>query len=318
MTQTTALPAGVSPSRRSFAIGTGCYLLATFFWGMNIPMTKVLLETFDPMLLAALRTVIAALVLLVVVTVTEGRGPDGPPISMRHWLICSLAFGGFLTLYNLGLRFTEPVTAAAIMAGTPVYAAVCLRLFTGARLVPGFPVAATLTVIGALVAVFGRGDASALAGAHGGELLIVASFVCWNLYTLTSQRWFAPHVSQVRRTCYGLAGAGAWATLAWLALAGLGLVSTPQGLPTGLPLLWLMMTAVLATGMGVMLWNIGVSHLGLANGSLWQNMVPVFGVLVALLFGFLPTASQLAGGAIVLAGVLWMQRVTLASRRVRA
>lgn len=310
----TQLDASPSPGR-SFWIGTLCYLSAAFFWGMNIPMTKVLLDTFDPMFLAAIRTLIASAVLFAVVLATEGRHALRPGIGLRQWLLCTVAFAGFLVLYNLGLRFTEPVTAAAIMAGTPVYAAICLRLFTGARLVRGFGPAAALTVTGGLVAVFGPSLGAGLSGLHGGEGLIILSFVCWNLYTLASQRWFAPGVSQIARTGYGLLGAGLWAAIAWGVMLAAGVVDAPPGMPTGLPLLWLMMTAVLATGMGVMLWNIGVSHLGLATGSLWQNMVPVFGVLVALLFGFTPTGSQLLGGVIVLAGVLWMQRVTLRFRR---
>jgi len=41
---------------------------------------------------------------------------------------------------------------------------------------------------------------------------------------------------------------------------------------------------------------------------LWQNTVPVFAVLIAmLLFGVQPLAEQLIGGTVVLAGVLYMQ-----------
>jgi drug/metabolite transporter (DMT)-like permease len=51
----------------------------------------------------------------------------------------------------------------------------------------------------------------------------------------------------------------------------------------------------------------GVNRVGLAAGSLWQNTVPVFGVLIALLFGILPTREQLLGGVVVMAGVFYMQ-----------
>jgi drug/metabolite transporter (DMT)-like permease len=44
-----------------------------------------------------------------------------------------------------------------------------------------------------------------------------------------------------------------------------------------------------------------------AIGSLWQNTVPVFAVLISLLFGIVPTAEQVVGGAVVIAGVLYMQ-----------
>ena len=114
MARTTLDTAFAAPSRRSWLIGTLCYLTAAFFWGMNIPMTKVLLDTFDPMLLAAVRTVIAASVLFLIILFTQGPRALRPGIALHHWLACSVAFAGFLVLYNLGLRYTEPVTAAAI------------------------------------------------------------------------------------------------------------------------------------------------------------------------------------------------------------
>ena len=71
--------------------------------------------------------------------------------------------------------------------------------------------------------------------------------------------------------------------------------------------LWLLVTAVFSTALSGYAWNIGVNRVGLAAGSLWQNTVPVFGVLIALLFGILPTREQLLGGVVVMAGVLYMQ-----------
>ena len=47
--------------------------------------------------------------------------------------------------------------------------------------------------------------------------------------------------------------------------------------------------------------------LGLLAGMLWQNTVPVFAVLIGMLFGIFPSAEQAIGGAIVIAGVLYMQ-----------
>ena len=41
---------------------------------------------------------------------------------------------------------------------------------------------------------------------------------------------------------------------------------------------------------------------------MWQNTIPVFAVLISLVgYGVVPTASQVLGGAVVLAGVAWMQ-----------
>ena len=67
------------------------------------------------------------------------------------------------------------------------------------------------------------------------------------------------------------------------------------------------MTAIFATALSIFSWNMGVQRAGLAAGSLWQNMVPVFAVLISMLYGIYPSAQQIAGGIIVLGGVLYMQ-----------
>ena len=104
---------------------------------------------------------------------------------------------------------------------------------------------------------------------------------------------------------------------------GSGIFRSPAGIadriPGPLPLLQLGVAAVFCTGLATVAWNVGVSRLGIQSGGLWQNTVPVFAVLISLLFfGVPPLAEQLVGGAVVLAGVLYMQwqrlRGTLTSR----
>jgi drug/metabolite transporter (DMT)-like permease len=63
---------------------------------------------------------------------------------------------------------------------------------------------------------------------------------------------------------------------------------------------------VFSTALGGALWNVGVARAGVAAGVLWQNTVPVFGVLISMLFGFVPTGGQVLGAALVVAGVLTM------------
>ncbi len=61
-------------------------------------------------------------------------------------------------------------------------------------------------------------------------------------------------------------------------------------------------------GLATVAWNTGVSRLGIQTGGMWQNTVPVFAVLISLLFfDVQPLAEQMIGGAVVLVGVLYMQ-----------
>ena len=78
--------------------------------------------------------------------------------------------------------------------------------------------------------------------------------------------------------------------------------------PDATAIAYLLITAVFATALGGVMWNKGVARLGINAGMMWQNTVPVFAVLISLIFfGVMPLPEQVLGGVIVLAGVLYMQ-----------
>ncbi len=292
----------------ALVVGTACFLGASLFWGMNIPMTTILFRTFDPMLLASVRVGIGTLLLLAMVVAMHGWRALGPGTSVIRLATMTLAMSGFYILYNLGLRYTNTITAAAIMAGNPVYTALILRVLMRAPLEKGFWGAAALTLLGAGIAVWGRASATGQGLAlQGGEPLILLSMVCWTLYSIWSQRWFDSAVPQLRRTYAALLGSTLWLFVFWGLARAVGLAGPAPEVVGPDALLWLMITAVFATALGGFAWNIGVHRIGIAAGTLWQNTVPVFAVLVSLLFGFVPTTEQVVGGVIVIAGVLYMQ-----------
>ena len=294
--------------------GVLCYLFACFFWGANLPLTAVLFTAFDPFFMSLIRVAIAGLVLGLILQWQRSRererDPDPPALGLtlaRHALMSGL-MAAFFVLYNLGLKFTHPITAAAIIAGVPVYAALTMRFSTGARLEKGFAGAAALTLLGAGIAIHGRAGGS-VAGLRlqGGELLLVLALVCWTLYSIFAQRFFATGVSQLRRTLAATVGTLPWMLVAWLLMWSTGLTGPPLLVVDGYSVLWLVVTAVFSTALSGVAWNIGVNRIGLAAGSLWQNTVPVFGVLLSMLFDIYPTREQLLGGAIVMSGVLYLQ-----------
>lgn len=292
--------------RAALASGTLAYFTTSVVWGANIPLTAILFRTWDPFFLAPLRVAVASVVLAATVGFALGWRRLAIPIGIGRFAAMSAALAAFFILFNLGLRYTNTITAAAIMAGAPVYGAVTMRLVAGAPLERGFGPAALMTVVGAAIAVWSRADGGGLR-LQGGEPLIVLAFVCWTLYSVSAQRWFTPDTPQLRRTWVATIGTLFWLLPCWALVRAAGLVGPPNLAPDVEALLWLALTATLATALGGVLWNIGVARVGLAAGVLWQNAVPVFGVLISMLFGFVPTAGQVLGGALVLAGVLTMQ-----------
>ena len=285
------------------------YLVASVLWGLNIPMMTRLLQGFDPLWLAPTRQVVAASVLGLWVWATLGRRQLGSPLALWRVMVMSAAVAGFLVLFNLGLLFSSPINAAAMIAGSPVYVAVVSRVMTGARLQRGFWGATALTLLGAGLALQGRLQGAGVSVAwRGGELLIVGAVCSWTVYTLLSQRWFAADVPQLRRTWLTTLGAVPWLLLAWGVARAAGWVGAPRLQAPLADWAYLAANAALCAAVATVAWNRGVAQLGIQAGAVWQNTVPVFAVLIsALFFGVVPTGWQLAGGAVVMAGVLWMQ-----------
>ncbi len=306
-------------AKRAALVGTGAYAIASVLWGLNLPLSAALLQHFDPFWVSPLRYAVAALLLGGMLVAAHGPQHLRCPIPLWRVAVLSLCVAAFLVLYNLGLHRTHPMTVAALSAGSPVYVAVVSRLMTGARLERGFWGATTLTLIGAGIAISGRarlgggtaggGPAGAAAfSLQGGEFLVVLAICSWTVYSILAQRWFAPSTPQLRRTYLTTIGALPWLLLFWALARATGMVGPPNLQPTAGPLLQLLLAAVFCTALATVAWNTGVNRLGIQTGGLWQNMVPVFAVLISLLvFGVQPLAEQLVGGAVVLAGVLYMQ-----------
>jgi drug/metabolite transporter (DMT)-like permease len=309
--------AGPAAAARAALIGTAGYLFASVLWGLNIPLSAALLQHFDPFWVSPLRYVVAALLLGGMLAASLGPHQLRSPIALWRVAVLSLYVALFLVLYNLGLHRTNPMTVAAISAGSPVYVAVVSRLMTGSRLERGFWGATVLTLLGAGIAISGRAragfaDGSALSSAafasHGGALLVVLGICSWTAYSILAQRWFAPGTPQLRRTYLTTLWALPWLLLFWAGARATGLVGPPNLIPAPAQVVQLLVAAVFCTALATVAWNTGVNRLGIQTGGLWQNTIPVFAVLISLMFfGVQPLAEQLIGGAVVLAGVLYMQ-----------
>jgi drug/metabolite transporter (DMT)-like permease len=291
-------------------------------WGANVPVTKVMLSYFDLVPMAALRTIAAATVLGVLLWLAEGGRALRVTIDVMRFLLLGLMVAGFFGLYALGLRYSNPITAAAVQVAGPLVSAATVRVITGLRFDPGFGVALALTLLGGLILA-----ASSLSGAGhltfgGGEIVVLGTNVLWTLYSIKAQAWFADGVSQLHRAYVASVSAAGWLILSGVAAVALLGAHSPFGVSDAWVWAQLIGVAGLASGMGSYAWNIGVSRLGVAIASLWVNLVPFFAVLWSMAYGFMPNVYQIAGGLVALSGVVYMQwrrlRATRASDRVPA
>ncbi|WP_428549402.1 DMT family transporter [Reyranella sp.] len=276
-------------------------------WGANVPVSKVMLAHFDLIPMSAIRTSVAAAGLAVLLMLVEGSRALRIELGLRRFAMLGLLMASFFFVYTLGLQFSNPISAAAVQVAGPLVAAATVRVATGLRFDPGFPVALALTLVGGGILASSSLVAGGPVSFGGGEIILLASNTLWTMYSLKAQAWFAVGVSQLHRAFVASLSALGWAVLCSAALIALGWSRSP--FDEGDPWVWtqLLTVALLASGLGGYFWNIGASRLGVAIASLWVNLVPFFAVLWAMGYGFMPNAYQIVGGLVALGGVVYMQ-----------
>jgi drug/metabolite transporter (DMT)-like permease len=275
-------------------------------WGANVPVSKVMLAHFDLIPMSAIRTAVAAVGLAILLMLAEGSRALRIELGFQRFAILGFLMVSFFFVYTLGLQFSNPITAAAVQVAGPLVAAVTVRVATGLRFDPGFPVALALTLVGGGILASSSLVAGGPVSFGGGEIVLLLSNTLWTLYSLKAQAWF-DRASQLHRAYVASVSAMGWAFLCSTAVIALGWSRSP--FDESDPWVWtqLLTVALLASGLGGYFWNIGASRLGVAIASLWVNLVPFFAVLWAMAYGFVPNAYQIVGGLVALSGVVYMQ-----------
>ena len=276
-------------------------IFTMFAWGTLIPVTGVVLREVDAWTMALLRIAVAAAVLLGSAVVFGGVSWLRR-ISWGRVLLMGIAVGGFSVIYTFGIGLSNPISAIVVSATSPAVAALFASCVERQPMPRGAIGAFALATVGALVASLSTGFDPSQAGLRGGEILLLIAGVCWTWYSIKAQAWFGA-LGQHRVTALAYLGAaGVLGTLyPLLVLAEVAVI--PPVLPSPTTLGWLAWITFAATLAGGLLWNYGVSRIGIIPVSLYLNLIPLFGILTAVGFGVYPTWLQVAGCVLVVAGI---------------
>jgi drug/metabolite transporter (DMT)-like permease len=142
-----------------------------------------------------------------------------------------------------------------------------------------------------------------------GEALIVLSNVTWTWMSMAAQRWLRGF-SQLQITAFTV-GAGAVGLLLLLPfIAATRLVEFQIDL--GAEALALVLFAgAMPIALGNFCWHFGVSRVGIVVASMYNNLLPAGALAVTVVLGGTFTWQQLAGSAVILAGVFTAQLLAL-------
>ncbi|MEQ6916235.1 DMT family transporter [Halomonas aquatica] len=277
---------------------------AVLIWSGNMTINQLTVGSIAPSSIAFLRWVLALAVLTPFVLPAAWRHREA---IRRQWP--KLAVLGLLGMAMWqGLAYVAAETTSATNMGILAAMVPLLTVLLSALILREAPsLGGTLGGLVALVGVsllLGHGNPLSLLELEVaiGDLLMVVAATCYALYGVMLKRWpldMPPWVVLYLQA--------AFATLFLLPGYLLGPMT-----PVDDQNVWLILYAgIPASIITTFLWMRAIRQIGASQASIFINLMPVFSALIAMaLLGERVAAYHLAGGALVLAGVIMAQTLT--------
>jgi drug/metabolite transporter (DMT)-like permease len=296
-------------SRRALAVAVASLLGATLFWAGNYIVGAGAVESIDPLSLVLLRWLLALVPLLAIAQFVE-RPQWRQVLAAWPWLIALSVFGllGYNLLLYTALEHTDAFSAALINAFNPALITLAAAAFLRERLTGRAMGGVLIALVGVLL-VLSNGNPGKLlqAGFGTGELFMIGAIAAWSAYTITGR--LAPPLPPITTTAVQAATTVAVLTPFSLAAGGPALPST-QGALTSLVFI-----ALFPSVLSYLLWNRALTVIPAGNAGVFLNLITVFTALVTILAGHPYSLAQIAGGVIVIAGILLTSARGLRGRR---
>lgn len=284
-------------------------LLAILCWGSSAVVGKIALAEFPPLTLAWLRFAVALLVLLPLARWLGSR----PAFGRLPALLGLTGFAVFFGLHNLGLSATSAVNAALILdGGIPALIALLGAVVLGERLGRWRWLGIVTALAGVVVVTLAGKDGGPRSLGHG-DLLMLASALCWAVYVILGKAAFATRGALAMVTGSTIYGAAFLTPVALIEFATVGV-----RWPTGEGVLAVLFLGIGCSGLTFVLLGFALARMRASEVAAWETLTPLIGVATAALVLDEPlVAAQLAGAALVVAGIVVASgAVGVAARRL--
>jgi drug/metabolite transporter (DMT)-like permease len=279
---------------------------AVLIWSTSFVATKAALVEVEPLALGAVRFALAALLAGLIAAVFGGLRVQGVADLGRLCLGGLLGITLYFSMENVGVDLATASDAALVVASYPAIAMVVEALVYRRRLSARRLVGVGLAIVGvnailgnALLASAGQGwDAPRLVG----NAILLATGLVWAFYNLATRSVVARYPMPTVVFWQTAFGALLFVPVALVERAATGGGSwIPSG---GVALLAVVHLGVLCSVVAFLLYARGLKGLDASSAVSVMNLVPVFGVLFAVLLLSEPLGPlQVLGGLVVVAGV---------------
>ena len=273
-------------------------------WGATPIVTRLALDDLPPLVVACLRTVLAGLVAIPLLVGMRQRFPVEHHSRRLLGISAGAGFVVFPVVYTLGQQRTSALHGVMILAALPIftgaYAALVARRAPRRAWLAGCAVA----LVGEVVLIGGRSPAAADA-TLAGDLLVLAAALCVSAGYVAGAMLPPLGLSSLATTLWGvLLGTAVLAPLTVALLAG-------GGMPEAGATAWgaVVFLAVVTSILGYLGWYWALDRGGIARIATLQFLQPVSGfILAAIVLGEHVTIAIAVGSALIVAGILLVQR----------
>jgi drug/metabolite transporter (DMT)-like permease len=292
-----------APLARSRFLASNDLLMlgAVLIWGINFGVLKFALQYFSPLAFNAVRFSLATLVMLVALRWQR----ESLSISRADLLpVAGLGLLGH-TLYQLvfinGMARTSPANASLLMATSPIFVLIYGRILGIERTNRVVWGGIAVSFVGIILLVLGGEGNVRLGGSTVlGDVLVLGAAMLWAGYTAGSKPLLA-RLSPVKLTTASMV----FGTIPLVLISVPSMAQQDWSAPTAGAWAGLFYSAVFSVAIGYVAWYTSVRRVGSARTAIFANLTPVVSVVVAWLFlGYKLTPLQLAGGVVVLAGLM--------------
>lgn len=290
--------------------GNLCILVTTIFFGMNIPIIKVLIpEWMTAMDVTLFRIAVPALLFWIVSLFMRTT-----PIERADWWKVAvgaiLGLFSFLCLFNMALRYGNPIDISIIMTIPPVFVMLIGLIFQHRKVGAMEIIGVVIAFIGAAIVILLADGGKGSAGQNRmlGDLLAIASAICYAFYLVIMEKpthTYSP-VSLLR-----------WVFLLACIPALIlvpGVVHAPLWHGADSTAWWLLAFIVICPSfLAYLLLNPAIKMIGAEIVSIYQYFVPAVATLASVLMGLAELHWTQVGAMVVI--ISGMVLITVGKRR---
>jgi len=274
-------------------------------WALNFSVVKASLSEIDPYSFNSIRFLLASGLIWLIILWKKAWFS----IPKKDWvpLILIGLIGNLLYqwLFIVGIDLTLSANAAVMLGTIPIWIAIFSHFFTDEKMNLMKLIGVILAFAGvAAIVAGGENPLSFVSDTFTGDVIIVLAAVTWAIYTIRSKRFLQNYTP--------LQFSGVMTTVGAVFLTGLMFISpdTTEWSAVSLPAYGGMVySGALSIGLAYLIWNNGIVEVGPVKTSVYQNLVPVLGLIFGIVLlneSLMPV--QYAGSAVVVLGIVITRR----------